>query len=65
MVHCVSQSFQEFVKVFFVQKDLVLLVGETIFFKAFLTLRYREIVIIRASRFHIKEIRPLTGLYFR
>jgi hypothetical protein len=64
MINRVGERIHEFIKVLFVQEYLMLFISESILFKTFLAFRDRQVVIIGSSRFHIKKVRSLSGLYF-
>ena len=53
-------------EILFVQKYFMLFVGKAlvIFVEPFLAFRNRHVVVVTTGRFHIKEVRPLAGLYF-
>src|SRR5665647_578661 len=62
--HCLTQSFSELFKVFFVQKNFVLLVEHlSLFPLPLLALRYCQIKIFVSCGLHIKEVSPLTCTY--
>ncbi len=65
MIDCVIQSIDEFIEVFLIKEYLVFFISEPIFFKPFLTLSDSKLIVVGTSRFHIKEIGPFSGFYFR
>ena len=65
MIHRIVQRVYEFVKVFFVEENLVLFVRKSIILEPLFTFGDRQIIIIRTGCFDVKKVSSLACLYLR
>lgn len=66
MINCVVEGIHKFIKILFIQKYFMFLVGEAliVLIESFFALSDRYIKVVCAGRFHIKKISALARLHF-